>query len=188
MLFREDKQRCVMHVRQLNRHLQMYTVVGACRLHKTMNIQETMIGKSQRTPKYRSHQKHRALSGAITCESHDIGLPSPKLSGNLSHMLMKQLSCCKQQQTSYADVIPYNAQNGAYAGCSFHQFACLRHPLPMLTFFTAFAAVNCHSGRFYGGNPASCVTADECSGQQMYPYALAKSCISDEPDTDTGIY
>ena len=65
-------------------------------------------------------------------------------------------------------------------------FCCL--PLPMLAFSAVLAYVHCDDERFYGGNPTSCITADECFSQKMYPYTLAKSCISDKPDTDSGLY
>lgn len=50
------------------------------------------------------------------------------------------------------------------------------------------AAVKCDEGRYYGGKSWTCVTADECRGQEMYPYALAMACTGRVPDTDTGLH
>ena len=58
----------------------------------------------------------------------------------------------------------------------------------MLVLSVALAGVICDGGRYFGGNSSSCVTIEECKNQTMHPYALAKACIRDFPDTSTGLY
>lgn len=60
----------------------------------------------------------------------------------------------------------------------------------MLFISAALAAIFCDGGRYYCESTGGCVTVEECKNQnpKTYPYALARECIRDPPDTDSGIH